>query len=238
MKKIRIIDLLLTFLLLSMLVGSFVFVSRVANEDKFQINSSNLNSSSDISISESLSYGGSDDFEEPDYMWNFENIDAIEEISYLENEEIQTLLDSVHPIKSLVYRHYRQPVGDITNYTKFDFNLRVGLEESSFDIFSLYENLVLGIVVSTDDWSVFVHSFNKQDGEIVYKVIGLGDLVDDFDNAKKDFTFQTVAYYQDNYYSSTKIVKTSVVNLVEFYYENGHDVGILYDFYVEKGLID
>ena len=163
MKKIRIIDLLLTFLLLSMLVGSFVYVSKINLNDK----------SNEIEIEAEENFGSENDHE-ADFTWDFNNRYRVENYEIGTNEEIQSSIDEIYPYINLAYKYQTlsEPISIHykgshfrTKYLNVDFRFFIGLTKSVYEIFSVYDNTIIGVELSTNDTCYRFTNLNNIDGE-------------------------------------------------------------------------
>ena len=237
MKKIRIIDLLLTFLLLSMLVGSFVYVSKINLNDK----------SNEIEIEAEENFGSENvNNREADFTWDFDKQYGLDSYEKGKNEEIQSLIDEIHPYINLAYKYQTlsEPISIHykgshfrTKYLNVDFRFFIGLTKSVYETFSGYDNTIIGVELSTIDTYYRFTNLNNIDGEINFVNVAVGDMIN-INNALIQFKFKPFVIYEDEIYYSNNFKNYSVVKMVETYYLNEvEEVKSLYEIYVKKGYI-
>ncbi len=167
-----------------------------------------------------------------------------------ENASIQAVIDAVEPSMSLAYQYTKKTVTDVTDplngeslertqtvLSDSEFRIRCGVQVgvSETEGVSSY-----GILVSTKDKTVRYDATAASwstDGEYVYVILSLGDIINDFDKLKTEFTVQAYVVADDRIYNSAATKTYSVAAMVKEYNANGYAVTDLYDYLKANGLI-
>ena len=122
-----------------------------------------------------------------------------------------------------------------TVYAESDFRLRFGVEADVSDISTTY-----GIYVSTAKGEMYYDKNSKSwatEGNLVYLVVSLGDIINDMNKLGTKFTVQAYVTVDGITYKSESVKTYSVVDMVKAYYEEEEieDVADLYNYLDANG---
>lgn len=122
-----------------------------------------------------------------------------------------------------------------TVYAESDFRLRFGVEADVSDISTTY-----GIYVSTANGEMYYDKNSKSwatEGNLVYLVVSLGDIINDMNKLGTKFTVQAYVTVDGITYKSESKKTYSVVDMVKAYYEDEEieDVADLYNYLDANG---
>ena len=126
---------------------------------------------------------------------------------------------------------------EVTVLENSDFRLMCAIDASLLEL----ESTEVGILVTANGKSVnyttTAKSWTVEDGK-AYVVISLGDIGNNGTKLTTEFTVQAYAIVDDITYMSENAKTYSVATMVAEYQKGGEAVGHLYNYLVEKGLIE
>ena len=150
-----------------------------------------------------------------------------EEVVDTKQEEINT----VEAYMNLAYRY-----STVEGVTTSEFRIQAGVDASIVDIAASYANATWGIEVSSNGTVVKFDTVTKQDGEIKYVVIGLGDVLNNISRATDEFTVKAYMVVDGETYYSTASKTFSVAQMIAEYKAQEKPVDGMYQALVDAGV--
>ncbi len=125
-----------------------------------------------------------------------------------------------------------------TVYAESDFRIRFGVEADVSDISTTY-----GIYVSTAKGEMYYDKNSKSwatEGNLVYLVVSLGDIINDMNKLGTKFTVQAYVIVNGITYKSESVKTYSVVDMVKAYYEEEEieEIADLYNYLDANGAFE
>ena len=132
---------------------------------------------------------------------------------------------------NLAYRYTTAVENDVKTYPTSEFRLQVGVDAAITEMSETW-----GIEVTSGSKTQRFDTVTKQDGEIKFVVIGLGDVINNIERATANFTARAYIVVDGTTYYSESEKTYNVAQMVAEYYAQGKPVSGLYSIFTEKGL--
>lgn len=131
---------------------------------------------------------------------------------------------------------------EVTTFSDAQFKIRCAVDATLFDIDGVDK---AGICVTAGTKAMYYTADNASswtdNGDVVYVVINLGDVLTEIEKASTQFTVYAYVQIGENKYASEKTKTYSIASLVKYYAESelgyGEEVAHLYEYLQSKGLI-
>lgn len=146
-------------------------------------------------------------------------------------------LNDVNAHVNLGYKYTATTENEVTTYSNVDARIQAGVDSKIATIgANSSSDVKWGVEVSAEARTEKFANPTKVDEEnnINYVVIGLGDIINNIDRAKVQFTVRPYISINGQVWYSASSKTYSVAEMVKVYYEEGSPVDGLYNIFTEK----
>lgn len=147
---------------------------------------------------------------------------------------MQDNLNSVDSYFNLAYKYTATTDEETTTYSDVEFRLLAGVDDTLASYATKHEATAYGVEVSTTTNTLKLN-VERIDENIKYAVVGLKDMINNFENAKVTITIRAYMTVNDTTIYSSKTKSYSVVEMVKAYHDAGKAVDGLYTIFANKG---